>query len=114
MNIYNKKLEVCSLFPLTGHTRNGYCTLNETDNGIHIVCAIMTEKFLNFSKSKGNDLITPSIHFPGLKKGDKWCLCVHRWIEAYHNDCAPYIDLKATNKNVLKYLSQNMINEFGK
>lgn len=85
MNVFGKKLKMCGLKPVTGYKRNGYCNLDESDEGTHIVCAVVTKDFLNFTLKKGNDLITPRNGFPGLKVGDRWCLCVFRWIEAYNN-----------------------------
>ena len=84
----NEDLQICSMNPLTGYKRNGMCDLDERDHGTHTVCAEVTDEFLEFSRSKGNDLITPNTNynFPGLNAGDKWCLCANRWKEAY--DCA--------------------------
>jgi uncharacterized protein (DUF2237 family) len=96
MNVLEKKLKLCGSNPLTGYDRNGYCNVNMDDIGTHLVCAIVTQDFLNFTYSKGNDLINPTNGFPGLKPGDRWCLCVFRWIEAYNNGFAPYIDLERT------------------
>jgi uncharacterized protein len=71
-NVLNDDLELCSLSPLTGFTRNGYCETNQFDQGTHLICAQMSEAFLKYTKSKGNDLSTPRSYFPGLKSGDKW------------------------------------------
>ena len=79
------------------------------DRGTHIVCAVVTKDFLKFTYSKGNDLITPRNGFPGLKPGDRWCLCVLRWIEAYNNGVAPLIDLQCTQYNVLNYVSLDIL-----
>ena len=97
----------CCLAPKTGYYRDGFCNSGIDDTGKHVVCAIMTEEFLQFSKSKGNDLITPMpfYQFPGLKAGDKWCLCVSRWKEAYLEGVAPPVLLEATHEKALKYVS---------
>ena len=84
MNVFGNDLKICGRNPLTGYTRTGYCSLDKYDSGTHIVCAIVTKDFLNFTYKKGNDLTTPRNGFPGLKPGDRWCLCVLRWIEAYN------------------------------
>ena len=108
-NILGKKLQLCSKNPLTGFMRDGFCKTDKNDHGTHIVCAVVTKKFLDFTYRKGNDLITPRGNFPGLKPGDKWCLCVMRWIEAYNYGVAPYIDLNCTNENVLKYVQYDIL-----
>ncbi|MFN3999398.1 DUF2237 family protein [Algoriphagus sp.] len=102
-NVFGEALVPCSLDPLTGFYRNGCCETGPEDSGTHTVCAIMTEEFLLFSKSRGNDLISPmpEYQFPGLKPGDKWCLCALRWLEAYRSNCAPYVFLEATNEKTL-------------
>ncbi|WP_194774729.1 DUF2237 family protein [Pararhodonellum marinum] len=105
-NIFGESLMICSLEPRTGYFRDGCCQTDDQDRGTHTVCAVMTEDFLQFSKSMGNDLITPLPHydFPGLKAGDKWCLCAGRWMEAYHAGVAPAIILEATHEKTLEYL----------
>ena len=112
-NINNQSLQVCSLNPLTGYGRDGYCKLLDGDHGTHTVCAKVTNEFLNYSKSKGNDLITPSkmYNFPGLKNGDKWCLCALRWKEAFEAGVAPPVDLKASHKKSLDYISRNNLSK---
>ena len=102
-SIVNKPLTVCSVDPLTGYLRNGYCKNRDDDSGTHVVCAKMTDEFLNFTKSKGNNLSTPSDDFPGLKSGDKWCLCALRWEEANKVNKAPPIDLNATDISALNF-----------
>ena len=111
-NIFGEPLKICGQNPLTGYDRTGFCTLSEQDRGTHIVCAIVDDKFLNFTFSKGNDLITPSNNFQGLKSGDRWCLCVLRWIEAYNNGVAPLLDLDATSQNVLKFANINLFKQY--
>lgn len=114
LNIFDLPLETCSTNPLTGFFRNGCCDTGREDVGSHTVCAIMTEDFLLFSKSRGNDLITPrpEYDFKGLKPGDRWCLCALRWKEAYHAGCAPYIIPEATHKAALRYIELEILIQF--
>ena len=107
-NILGKKLEVCSTNPLTGFYRDGYCNTGADDLGTHTVCAKVTDEFLDFTKSKGNDLSTPSNNFPGLKDGDKWCLCAMRWKQAKKEGKAPPVILEATNEATNKYVSMEV------
>lgn len=102
-NIFGEELIPCSFSPLTGFFRDGCCKTNEQDFGTHTVCAVMSDEFLLFSKSRGNDLITPrpEYQFEGLKAGDKWCLCSLRWKEAYLAGMAPLVILEATNEATL-------------
>ena len=102
-NIFGEKLITCSNSPLTGFFRNGCCETDDSDLGMHTVCVIVSEEFLLFSKSKGNDLSTsvPEFGFTGLKPGDKWCLCALRWKEAFLNNLAPKVILEATNEKTL-------------
>ena len=111
-NVYRKNLKLCSKQPLTGYLRDGFCNTDKFDHGTHIVCAIVTKEFLQFTYSKGNDLITPRLGFPGLRPGDRWCLCVLRWIEAYKNGAAPLIDLNSTSKNVLSYIPYQILMQY--
>ena len=106
-NVLGTELKDCSTSPLTGFYRDGCCRTGAEDLGIHIVCAQVTEEFLNFSKAAGNDLITPMAiyQFPGLKPGDKWCLCVQRWQEALEAGVAPPVDLEATHISALEFVS---------
>jgi uncharacterized protein (DUF2237 family) len=106
-NVLGTPLKMCCSDPVTGFYRNGLCVTGPTDYGTHIVCAMVTQEFLDYSKSKGNDLITcrPEFNFPGLKPGDKWCLCISRWIEAYEAKAAPPIDLEATHEKALDFVS---------
>jgi uncharacterized protein (DUF2237 family) len=98
-------LQVCSLNPLTGYYRDGYCKNFPNDTGTHVVCASMTDEFLQYTKTKGNNLITPSAGFPGLKQGDKWCVCATRWEEARKANKAPPVDLAATDSSALQFNS---------
>jgi len=102
-NIFGEKLITCSNNPMTGFFRNGCCNTDDSDFGMHIVCVIISDEFLQFSKSKGNDLSTPvpEFGFRGLKAGDKWCLCALRWKEALINNMAPKVILEATNEKTL-------------
>ena len=113
MNIYNEAISLCGNNPKTGFLRTGYCTTNQHDQGTHTVCAIVTKEFLVFTYKKGNDLITPRTNFPGLKPGDRWCLCALRWLEAYKAGVAPYIDLKATDIHTLKYINKEILKKYG-
>lgn len=112
-NVFGESLETCSNDPLTGFYRNGCCDSGEDDRGNHMVCTIMTAEFLEFSKSKGNDLSTPipQYNFPGLQPGDRWCLCALRWKEAYDAGMAPKVVLEATNELTLNVISMEMLLE---
>ena len=102
-NVLGGPLAPCSLEPATGCYRDGCCRTGEEDVGSHTVCAEMTAEFLAFSAERGNDLITPrpAWSFPGLKPGDRWCLCALRWREAYEAGCAPPVILRATHRRAL-------------
>lgn len=103
-NVLGERLESCSENPLTGFTRSGSCETGPSDLGSHTVCAQVTPEFLQYSKSQGNDLITPvpEFDFPGLKPGDRWCLCAARWREALEAGCAPKVALRATHERALQ------------
>lgn len=103
-NIYNKHLEICSRDPRTGYYRDGYCKTGPDDYGSHTICAQMTEKFLEYSKSKGNDLMKASGSFSGLKAGDNWCICSGRWKEAKIAGKSPPIISRSTNKKALEVI----------
>ena len=104
-NVLGGRLESCSLAPMTGFFRNGCCDTSPEDVGSHTVCAVMTDGFLKFSKSHGNDLSTPmpDFGFPGLKAGDRWCLCAPRWQEAFKAGQAPQVVLRATHEGALRF-----------
>ena len=106
-NVLGFDLELCGSDPVTGFYRDGCCNTGPGDIGTHPVCAILTDKFLEFSRSKGNDLITPrpEFGFPGLKAGDQWCLCALRWEEARHAGKAPSIKLTSTNLKTLQLVN---------
>jgi uncharacterized protein (DUF2237 family) len=99
-------LKCCCLKPLTGFYRDGFCQTGADDVGSHTVCTQVTDEFLEFSRGRGNDLSTPrpEFNFPGLKDGDKWCLCVLRWREALEAGVAPRIILDATHESALKHV----------
>lgn len=105
-NVLGTELTACCHDPLTGFYRDGYCRTGAGDHGVHTVCAIMTAEFLEFSLSRGNDLVTPhpEYHFPGLKPGDRWCLCVSRWAEAFDAGLAPPVVLEATHSSALEFV----------
>lgn len=106
-NVVGGKLETCCTSPMTGYYRDGKCNTGGGDFGAHTVCAQLTEEFLQFTKSKGNDLSTPvpEFNFPGLKPGDCWCLCASRWKEAMDAGVAPPVVLAATHALTLEYVS---------
>ena len=105
LNVKQDKLEICGTNPMTGYYRDGYCNTGSDDLGTHTVCATMTDEFLNFTKSKGNDLSTPRGSFPGLKSGDNWCLCALRWKQAYDSNIAPPVNLEASHQKTLEYVN---------
>lgn len=106
-NVLGGELQVCCTSPVTGFYRDGYCKTGANDIGRHTVCAVVTDEFLEFSVAAGNDLVTPHPEwgFPGLKAGDKWCLCVLRWKEAYDAGVAPPVVLEATNEASLQHVT---------
>ncbi|MCF2910483.1 DUF2237 domain-containing protein [Pseudoalteromonas sp. DL2-H2.2] len=105
-NVLGGALQSCCTDPLTGFLRDGFCNTNQMDVGTHVICATVTEDFLTFTKSRGNDLSTPypEYGFPGLKPGDGWCLCALRWKEAYEAGVAPPVNLEATHENALEII----------
>ncbi len=107
LNVLDVELEPCSESPKTGFFRDGCCNTGPHDGGSHTVCAQMTEAFLAFSKSQGNDLSTPrpEFEFPGLKPGDRWCLCAGRWQEALEAGVAPRVFLRSTHRAALAIVS---------
>jgi uncharacterized protein (DUF2237 family) len=102
-NVLGGELTPCSQAPMTGFFRNGCCETGPDDTGLHTVCAVMTAEFLAYSASVGNDLSTPhpEYQFPGLKPGDRWCLCAPRWKEALDAGCAPLVVLESTHEETL-------------
>lgn len=111
LNIFGQPILTCSNDPLTGFYRDGCCTHSEYDQAMHTVCAVISEGFLSFSKAKGNDLSTPrpAFDFPGLKPGDRWCLCALRWLEAYEEGVAPEVILEATNEATLDVIPMDVL-----
>jgi uncharacterized protein len=107
-------LELCSHEPLTGYFRDGFCNTGESDTGTHVVAAIITQEFLDFTKVRGNDLQTPipAYDFPGLKPGDRWCLCATRWLEAERAGIAPQVDLKATHEKALSLIDLETLQKY--
>jgi uncharacterized protein (DUF2237 family) len=103
-NVVGTELELCGREPLTGFFRDGHCATGPQDVGTHTVCAVVTEEFLHYTAAQGNDLVTPrpEFRFPGLKPGDRWCLCASRWAEALEAGVAPPVVLEATHSNSLK------------
>ncbi len=106
-NVLGGELESCCTSPMTGFYRDGTCNTGAGDLGAHVVCAAVTEAFLSFTQSQGNDLSTPApgSNFPGLKPGDRWCLCAARWQEALEAGVAPPVILSATHAIALEYVS---------
>ena len=113
LNVLGTPLRTCSTAPLTGFTRNGCCETGPQDVGSHTVCAVMTAAFLAFTRERGNDLSTPrpEYRFPGLKPGDRWCLCVSRWKEAYDQSIAPPVVLEACHAKALDVVTIEQLRE---
>ena len=106
-NILGTDLKCCGTKPITGYFRDGFCRTTETDRGRHVVACIVDEKFLLFTRQMGKDLSSPNpmYNFPGLKPGDKWCVCALRWKEAFDAGCAPEVILEATHEKSLDYVN---------
>ncbi len=113
-NVLGGELRPCSLEPRTGFFRNGCCETGPEDRGLHTVCAVMTAEFLRFSKRAGNDLSTPQpdFDFPGLKPGDRWCLCAPRWKEALDAGVAPPVVLEATHEETLAITPLGVLKDY--
>lgn len=113
-NVFGEDIKECGCAPLSGFFRDGYCHTNADDVGSHTVCAQVTEDFLIYSKSKGNDLSTPvpEFGFEGLTAGDRWCLCAQRWQEAYVDGTAPKVVLQSTNEEVLKIIPLEYLKQY--
>ncbi len=112
-NVLGTTLQTCSLDPLTGWHRDGCCRTGAGDHGVHVVCTKVTSGFLEFSRTMGNDLITPrpEFNFPGLKPGDRWCLCASRWQQAFAADKAPDVVLEATHESALEFIDLKSLRE---
>lgn len=110
-NALGESLELCSLSPNTGYLRDGHCRTRPDDLGSHVVCAQVTDEFLAFTGGQGNDLSTPmpAYDFPGLKNGDRWCLCAMRWLEAHEAGVAPPVFLQATHERVLELVPLDLL-----
>ncbi len=113
-NVLGGPLGVCSDRPVTGFFRDGCCNTSDEDIGMHTVCVVMTDEFLAFSQMRGNDLSAPhpEFGFPGLKAGDRWCLCAARWREALEAGAAPRVVLNATNETTLEIVSLEMLKRY--
>ncbi|MAK81617.1 DUF2237 domain-containing protein [Phenylobacterium sp.] len=113
-NVLGGELLRCSMDPVTGFFRNGCCETGPHDVGLHTVCAVMTADFLTFSRSRGNDLSTPvpESGFPGLRPGDRWCLCAPRWKEALDAGCAPKLVLEATHEETLAIVPLGVLKDY--
>lgn len=114
LNVLGQELEPCCNNPVTGFYRNGCCETGPEDMGLHTVCAVMTAEFLAYSKAAGNDLSTPQpqYHFPGLKPGDRWCLCAPRWKEALDDGMAPPVVLAATHEETLAIVTLGVLKDY--
>jgi len=113
LNVLNEPLVPCSYDPLTCYFRDGCCETDETDSGTHIVCARVSQAFLDFSVKQGNDLVTPrpEWRFQGLIAGDRWCLCVTRWVQAYQAGVAPDVVLASTHIKALEYVELSTLQQ---
>lgn len=111
INVLGGPLEPCSTNPVTGFFRDGHCNTCTEDMGSHTVCAVMTDEFLAFSKYLGNDLSTPrpEFRFPGLRAGDRWCLCAARFLQAHAEDCAPRVLLASTHRRALDVVPMQVL-----
>lgn len=114
INVLGEPLETCNNKPLTGFYRDGCCNTSDADFGSHTVCIVVTQTFLEYSRFRGNDLSTPipEFDFPGLREGDRWCLCAARWLEAYNHNMAPKIYLAATHKRAAEIIPLTILKQF--
>ena len=114
INVFDEPINECCSNPITGYFRNGFCHTDKHDRGLHIVCSLITQDFLSFSKSRGNDLSTPKpeFNFPGLRDGDSWCVCAERWKEAYEHGFAPKVFLRRTHKKASSIIDIEILKEF--
>ena len=114
LNVFGEKLAPCSLEPLTGFFRDGCCNTNDQDFGSHTICIEATQNFLQFSRFQGNDLSTPvpEFGFPGLKPGDRWCLCASRWLEAHEQGMAPRVHLTRTHQRALEIVPLEILRQY--
>ena len=109
--VLGTELKTCSSDPLTGWYRDGCCNTDENDRGSHTVCCVVTQEFLEYAKSQGNDLMTPAPHFsfPGLKPGDSWCVCARTWLAAVNEGAACPVDLEATHEEALSIIPFDLL-----
>ena len=114
LNVFGEPLESCGEDPMTGFFRDGCCNTSAQDAGSHTVCVEVTDAFLEFSRFRGNDLSTPvpDFNFPGLKPGDRWCLCAARWLEAQQHDRAPRVFLRRTHIRALDTVPLEILREY--
>jgi uncharacterized protein (DUF2237 family) len=114
INVFGEALVVCGVDPITGFYRDGKCNTCENDLGSHTVCIEVSQKFLEYSRFKGNDLSTPmpEFNFAGLKPGDSWCLCAARWLEAEKDDMAPRLHLQSTHKKALEIVPMALLKQY--
>lgn len=114
VNVFDEPLESCGQDPLTGFFRDGCCNTSEDDLGSHTVCVQVTQAFLEYSRFRGNDLMTPvpEFGFAGLQEGDRWCLCAARWLEACEAGMAPRVYLAATHKKALEIVPMDKLKAF--
>jgi hypothetical protein len=114
LNVFGEPLESCSEEPLTGFYRDGCCNTSDADYGQHTVCVQVNQAFLEYSRFRGNDLTTPieEFGFPGLKEGDRWCLCAARWLEAYEHNMAPRVYLAGTHVRATEIIPMELLKEF--
>lgn len=114
INVLGEKLESCCQNPKTGFFRDGFCNTDYEDSGLHTVCIIATQEFLAYSKSVGNDIGSPmpEYDFPGIRPGNKWCLCAGRWLEAYKEGKAPPVVLESTHEETLAVIPLDFMKEF--
>tara|TARA_B100000214_G_scaffold349987_1_gene303304 strand:+ start:47 stop:409 length:363 start_codon:yes stop_codon:yes gene_type:complete len=114
INVLGKKLQTCSTKPMTGWYRDGCCNTDRKDFGLHVVCCILTSDFLEFAKSQGNDLITPNprFNFPGLKPGDRWCVCARTWLDAANEGVACPVSLESTHEEALQVIPLELLESY--
>lgn len=116
LNVLGEPLEVCGQDPVTGFYRDGCCNSSDEDFGSHTICVEVDQKFLEYTRFRGNDLSTPmpDFGFPGLQVGDRWCLCAKRWLEAVDDGMAPRVLLRSTHKRALEIVTLDKLKEFAK
>ena len=114
LNVFGEPLEPCGMDPVTGFFRDGCCNTNAQDYGSHTVCVDLTQEFLEFSRSRGNDLMTPmpQFNFPGLNPGESWCLCATRWLEAHEANAAPRVYLRRIHQRALETVPMDILRSY--